>query len=271
MEVSQVCENDNSIKTSVTMLQPVWNYIIDSLGEDATQHPLFFTISVMITVGVCGLVFSFVDVFITHRVSMSTTLLYALLTMPAYSLAYLVVWKPVSYRLPLVTEAPTLAELVGGVIFCLVVGDISSYWWHRLEHASQFIWNHVHYFHHSYEHELSVWSGLYVHPVESFVVFCAFYYYPFLSTMMDPKIQGIFWVHPLTFSVYAIFNTFITMVTHCGYDLPFYPSFFASYPMHNHHHTKRLQKSTSGDGRSTRNFCVLLTLSDKLFGTFLDD
>ena len=49
------------------------------------------------------------------------------------------------------------------------------------------------------------------------------------------------------------------MVTHCGYDLPFYPNgIFASGPMHEPHHGRK----------EPVNFCVLLTLGDRLFGTY---
>ena len=94
----------------------------------------------------------------------------------------------------------------------------------------------------------TVWSGFYVHPVESLCVFTTFYVYPVVAQ-----------VHPLVFVAYAATNTFVTMVTHCGYDMRLYPSaIFASAPMHEHHHV----------GRDAHNFSVLLNLSDRLFGTF---
>lgn len=258
-----VDSSSNIAKNSSLVLQPYWDKVLHNVDEDVITHPLFFIVTILITVFVVGFVFSFLDVFVTHRVSFKITALYFALVMPAYCLAYFFVWVPITYRHEMTEQwktAPTVFEFCLQLSLCLIVGEISSYWWHRLEHANYYVWNYVHYFHHSYEYDLSVWSGLYVHPIESFVVFCMFYWYPFVTLM-----------HPLTFSVYGFFNTYITMVTHCGYDIPWYlyPSIFASYPVHKHHHAKRLRKSESG-GVSTKNFSVLLKIGDVLFGTFVE-
>ena len=86
-----------------------------------------------------------------------------------------------------------------------------------------------------------------------------FQVYFFDAQFLFFQLAFIIEVHPLIFVTYAALNTFITMVTHCGYDMRFYPKqLFASAPMHEHHHGRRVPT----------NFSVLLNLSDRLFGTY---
>lgn len=234
---------------SELLLQPVWDLFLRHVGVDTISHPLFFVIAVMSTVVIAGIAFSLADVFVTKKQPFGAAAKYLLITLPGYLLVFVLLQAlPVPYRFGVPSRAPTVLEFVREFVLCLVLGDLISYWWHRLEHRSKFVWRRVHYVHHKVSCPLTVWSGFYVHPVESLCVFTTFYIYPFA-----------FKVHPLIFVTYAAVNTFVTMVTHCGYDLPLYPkSIFASAPMHEHHH----------GGKKVVNFCVLLTMSDRIFGTF---
>lgn len=231
------------------VLQPLWDLFLAHVGVDRIGHPLFFIVAVITTVLVAGAAFSFVDAFVTHKLAPRETAKYLLITLPGYVAVFVLLeWVPISFRFEVPRSAPTLFVFVRDFVICLVVGDIVSYWWHRLEHASAFIWRNVHHVHHAVKSPLTVWSGFYVHPVESLCVFTTFYVYPVVAQ-----------VHPLVFVAYAATNTFVTMVTHCGYDMRLYPSaIFASAPMHEHHHV----------GRDAHNFSVLLNFSDRLFGTF---
>lgn len=234
---------------SARLLQPLWDALVRALGVDTISHPLFFVLAIISTVLAAGLGFSAVDVFVTRKLPFKAAAKYLLITLPGYLAVFmLLVGLPAPYHVEVPRTAPRVLELVGGVAVLLVLGDLLSYWWHRLEHGSTLVWRHVHSTHHAVRCPLTVWSGFYVHPIESLCVFVTFYIVPFALG-----------VHPLIFAAYAMINTFITMVTHCGYDLPLYPnSIFASAPMHEHHH----------GGGKPRNFSVLLTLSDRLFGTF---
>jgi len=231
------------------LLQPLWSYFLNHIGADIVGHPLFFVVAVMTTVLVAGVAFSAVDVFVTKKMSLHAAAKYLMITLPGYLLVFLILeWLPIKYRFAVPAQAPTVLEFTRDFILCLVIGDLLSYWWHRLEHGNRYVFKYVHYVHHKVTCPLTVWSGFYVHPVESLCVFITFYIYPF-----------VFHVHPLTFFAYAATNTFVTMVTHCGYRLPLYPkSIFATAPMHEHHH----------GGTKPYNFCVLLNMSDRLFGTF---
>lgn len=231
------------------LLDPLWHALRTHIGDDLLGHPLFFIVSVISTVVLAGLAFSLVDVFVTRKMPFRDAAKYLAVTLPGYLLVYLMLrYLPIETRWEVPTRAPTMLVFVRDFVICMVVGDVLSYWWHRLEHGSRFVFRNVHYVHHTVRSPLTVWSGFYVHPVESAVVFSTFYVYPFVVG-----------VHPLVFGAYAATNTFITMVTHCGYDLPFYPNWlFASAAMHEHHHR----------GPRPTNFSVLLNFSDKLFGTF---
>ena len=231
------------------LLAPLWDFCVAHIGVDTLGHPLFFVVAVITTVLVAGAAFSFVDVFLTKKVPLKATALYLAITLPGYLLVFVALnYLPIAFRFDVPREAPTLLAFGRDLLICMLVGDVLSYWWHRLEHGSPFVFRHVHYVHHNVSSPLSVWSGFYVHPVESFCVFVTFYIYPFVMQ-----------VHPLVFVTYAALNTFITMVTHCGYDMRLYPNWlFASAPMHEHHHGRR----------NPTNFSVLLNFSDRLFGTY---
>ena len=86
-----------------------------------------------------------------------------------------------------------------------------------------------------------------VHPVEGASVFTFFHVYGIL-----------FPIHWFTFAVAAFLMTAVNMVTHCGYRLPVCDTLFAHAAGHDLHHTNR--KPT--------NISVVLTLCDRLFGTY---
>ena len=232
-------------------MQSLWDFLLRHVGVNLLGHPLLFTAPILTTVVLAGVGFSLVDVFVTRHVALKEAALYMAITLPGYVVVFaLLKWLPIAARAPYnISEARFGFEFLRDMALCLIIGDFLSYWWHRLEHRSRPLFRHVHRVHHQVARPLSVWSGFYVHPVESACVFVTFYLYPFLAG-----------VHPLVFAAYASLNTFVTMVTHCGYDIPGYPKWlFASAPMHEHHH-ERTKKAW--------NYCVLLTLSDRLFGTF---
>ena len=61
---------------------------------------------------------------------------------------------------------PTDLPLGIGVVLAVLVADLSSYWWHRLQHTmgSGWLWR-LHSVHHSPRH-LDFWSGGRVHPLD---------------------------------------------------------------------------------------------------------
>ena len=239
----------NNLNTESYLLQPIWDLLIQTVGVNMLGHPLLFIVAIISTVVLAGIAFSLIDVFVSKKMTLLAASKYLAITLPGYLLVFVLLnWLPIDFRFDVPLLAPSAWEFIRDFTICMVVGDVLSYWWHRLEHGSRLVFQKVHYVHHSVQSPLTVWSGFFVHPVESLCVFATFYIYPIVAE-----------VHPLTFALYAATNTFITMVTHCGYNIPGYPKFlFASAPMHEFHHSDK----------KAVNFCVLLTLSDRLFGTF---
>lgn len=110
------------------------------------------------------------------------------------------------------------------------------------------MFKHVHYLHHRVESPLIIWTNLVVHPVEGLMVMLCLYVAPLA-----------FGAHPLVMVTYAVLNTTAMVVTHSGYDMPFYPRWLLP-PASNHelHHSEK---------RPT-NLSVVMSYGDKVFGTY---
>lgn len=237
---------------TATALQQVWDLMLQHLGNSFMSSPAFLLTAVVLGVYVPGIVFSLVDVFVTRRMTLAQCWSVYWRAMKWYSAAYVVgmvvmLNVPFPLALSIPAEAPTVSEFVTDLLLYFLIGDLASYIWHRLEHAHGVYAKKVHYFHHMDKPPLSIWTAMVVHPVEGITVFFFFHIY------------GIFCdIHPFTFAVAAFLLTAVTMVTHCGYRLPVYDWFFATAKGHALHHTQREPVNVS----------VVLTLCDRLFGTF---
>lgn len=232
-------------------LQPVWDFFIRH-GGDFLSSPGFILTAVMLGVYVPGVVFSIVDVYISKRLTLQQSLAVYWRAMKWYSTFYvlsmvlfLLVPLPIHLKVP--TTAPSVAEFARDILLYFLIGDVTSYFWHRIEHANGWYAKHIHRVHHFDRPPLSIWTAMVVHPVEGFSVFVFFHLYGIL-----------FPIHPLTFFVSAFSLTAVTMITHCGYRLPVYDRIFANSPCHDFHHANR----------EPTNVSVVLTLCDRLFGTY---
>ncbi|HSW14281.1 MAG TPA: sterol desaturase family protein [Solimonas sp.] len=237
---------------NTTALQPAWDFLLENLGAGFIGSPAFLLTAVVLGVYVPGIVFSVVDVFVTRRMTLADNWAVYWRAMKWYSAAYVVgmalllnVTLPFSLVVP--AAAPALSEFLLDLLLYFLVGDFASYVWHRLEHAQGLYARKVHYFHHMDKPPLSIWTAMVVHPVEGITVFFFFHIYGIFAA-----------IHPLTFAIAAFLLTAVTMITHCGYRLPVYDWFFATATGHNLHHTRREPVNVS----------VVLTLCDRLFGTF---
>lgn len=233
------------------VLQPAWDLLRDHL-DGFVGSPGFLLTAVVLGIYVPGIVFSVVDVFVTHRLTLRECWAVYWRAMKWYGTVYVValavfVLVPLPFAFDIPSAAPTLGEFALDLVLYFVVGDFCSYWWHRIEHQTGWYAKAVHRVHHADRPPLSIWTAMVVHPVEGFSVFLFFHLYGI-----------VFPIHPLTFAVAAFAMTAVTMVTHCGYRLPGYDSLFAHAAGHDLHHSNR---------RPT-NISVVLTLCDRLFGTF---
>jgi len=238
--------------TESSALQPVWDLMVSEVGVGFFEFPLYFLPVVVAVVLVTGVFFSVLDVAVYHRISAKAAWKLGLRVMSTYigSAVLLLVlnakFHPFALEVP--STAPTLVSFVAQVAVLMVIGEFLTYWWHRLEHGSKFVFTHVHYMHHRVESPLTIWTNFVVHPVEGLMVMLCLY--------VPPLVLG---VHPLVMVAYAIANTTAMVITHCGYDIKFYPRWVLP-PASGHelHHSEK---------RPT-NLSVVMSYGDKVFGTF---
>jgi sterol desaturase/sphingolipid hydroxylase (fatty acid hydroxylase superfamily) len=232
-------------------LQPAWDFLQQHLGG-FVGSPGFLLTAVVLGIYLPGIAFSTIDVFVTKRMTARQCGAVYWRAMKGYGTVYLAalavfVFVPLPFSFDVPTEAPTTAEFLRDLVLYFLIGDFLSYWWHRAEHRQSWYAKRVHRMHHTDRPPLSIWTAMVVHPVEGLSVFVFFHFY------------GIaFPIHLFTFAIAAFAMTAVTMVTHSGYRLPVYDSIFAPAAGHDVHHTNR----------EPTNVSVVLTLCDRLFGTY---
>jgi len=236
-----------------TALQPIWDWMRDTLGTGFFAFPLYFLPIVVAVVLVTGVFFSILDVHVHHKISARASWKLGLRVMSSYvgAAALLMVLNALlhPWSLDVPTAAPTVTSFLLQVAMYMVIGEFLTYWWHRLEHGSKFVFQHVHFVHHRVDNPLTIWTNYVVHPVEGLMVMVCLY--------IAPMLLG---AHPLVMVAYAIANTTAMVVTHCGYDFRFYPRWLLPPAAgHELHHSER---------RPT-NLSVVMSYGDKFFGTYL--
>lgn len=233
-------------------LQPIWDWMVERIGVGFFEFPLYFLPVVVAVVLVTGVFFSVLDVAVYRKIPARTAWLDGLRVMSTYigSAALLLAlnakFHPWTIDVP--SAAPTLVTFGAQVALLMVIGEFLTYWWHRLEHGNRFVFKYVHYLHHRVESPLTIWTNFVVHPVEGLMVMLCLY--------VPPLVLG---VHPLVMVAYAIANTTAMVITHCGYDIRFYPGWLLPPNVaHELHHSNK---------RPT-NLSVVMSFGDKLFGTY---
>lgn len=235
-----------------SILQPVWDFLLDHLGVGYFEFPLYFLPVVVAVVFVTGVAYSILDVAVYKKISFKASAKLGLRIMVGYiGAAALLYFLHATFRFWVIdvpTAAPSLLAFVVQIAGFMVVGEFLTYWWHRLEHGSRLVFQKVHYMHHSVDNPLTIWTNFVVHPVEGFMVMLCLY--------APPLLVG---AHPLVVVGYAVANTTAMVITHSGYDITFYPRWLLP-PASGHelHHAER---------RPT-NLSVVMSYGDKLFGTY---
>jgi sterol desaturase/sphingolipid hydroxylase (fatty acid hydroxylase superfamily) len=233
-------------------LQSLWNWVLGLVGVAGVASPAYLLTAVVAGVYVPGIVFSFVDVFVSKRLTLAECWAVYWRAMKWYGSLY-VVAMGVFWAVPLTllshvpAAAPTAFEFCRDIVLYFLLGDAVSYFWHRFEHANRRYMRSVHSTHHVDRPPLTIWTAMVVNPIEGFSVFTCFHIYGIL-----------FPIHPLTFAVGAFAVTAVNMITHCGYRLPVYDWIFATSREHDIHHASR----------EPRNISVMLSICDRMFGTF---
>lgn len=235
-----------------SLLQSLWDWCLRHLGVAGIASPAFLLTAVVAGVYLPGIVFSFVDVFVSKRLTLAQCWAVYWRAMKWYGSFYVVamgfLWLvPMTLLSNIPTAAPTTLEFCRDLLLYFLLGDFVSYFWHRLEHYHPRYMRDVHYYHHVDTPPLTIWTAMVVHPIEGVTVFTCFHIYGIL-----------FPIHPLTFALGAFLVTAVNMITHCGYRLPVYDWIFATSREHDLHHARR----------EPRNISVMLSICDRLFGTF---
>jgi len=235
-----------------SLLQPIWDWMLTHLGVGFFEFPLYFLPVVVAVVGLTGIGYSILDVAVYKKISAKVAWTLGLRIMCTYVGAAVVLFllhaKFRTWVVEVPSAAPTLAIFVAQLILFMALGEVLTYWWHRLEHSSRFVFEKVHYMHHRVDSPLTIWTNFVVHPVEGLMVMLCLY--------VPPLALG---VHPLVVVAYAVANTTAMVITHSGYDAKFYPRWLL--PAASGHELHHLE-------RCPTNLSVVMTYGDKLFGTY---
>ena len=141
----------------------------------------------------------------------------------------------------------SIGPTLGGVVGYLVLTFI-YYWWHRVRHESQFLWNWFHQFHHS-PRRIEVITSFYKHPLE--IVANAL-----LSSAVVYLIVGL---SPTAAAYATLLSGLAEFFYHWNVKTPHWVGYIVQRPeSHCVHHQRGLHRYNYGD----------LPLWDMLFGTF---
>ena len=159
-------------------------------------------------------------------------------------------WRP---PVDLPDQAPSLLELIAGVIGNLLLFDFQYFIWHLLHHKIRWLYITFHAIHHNYSSPFALatqclggWE----------LVTVGFW------TTLNPVILRC---HLLTTWTFMVLHVYVSIEDHCGYDFPWSTSrlipfgIYGGPSKHDVHH----QKPNS-------NFAPHFSHWDKLFGTHAD-
>ncbi|XP_028661847.1 cholesterol 25-hydroxylase-like protein 2 [Erpetoichthys calabaricus] len=114
-------------------------------------------------------------------------------------------WRP---PVPLPKEAPSLLEFVFGILGCTILFDFQYYLWHMLHHKIKWLYTTFHAIHHEFYEPFSLVTQY----LSAWELICVGFW-----TTVDPI---FFQCHCLTAWSFMVFNVWISIDDHCGYDFP---------------------------------------------------
>lgn len=248
-----------------SLLQPFWDYL-RLHHQDTLRSPLFPTISAVSTYFLLCTLFMVLDLLAPklplldkYRIHPETPVLWDNIskTLGLNIYQYLVYVFPVTVAqwywrppTPLPEAAPSLSELVCGVLCCTFLFDFQYYIWHVLHHKIQWLYVTFHAIHHEYYVPFS-WVAQYLSAWELFSL-------GFWTTVNPIILQ----CHCLTTWAFMLFNVYISVDDHCGYDFPWSMHNLIPFQLwggsvkHTMHHQKPLT-----------NFAPFFSHWDWIFGT----
>jgi sterol desaturase/sphingolipid hydroxylase (fatty acid hydroxylase superfamily) len=139
---------------------------------------------------------------------------------------------------------PLWSQILGGVL----VVEFGIYVWHRTMHQTDFIWRHVHQFHHSAE-RVDIWGSYWFHPFDMLG-------WTFLGSLC---LVGVFGVSLEAAIAANLITTLLGMFGHVNIKTPHWLGYFISRPeMHAIHHERGVHFYNFSD----------LPVFDMMFGTY---
>jgi len=145
---------------------------------------------------------------------------------------------------------PRAWPLVAQLALALVIGELATYWFHRLQHERDLLWR-FHAVHHSAE-RLYWLNAARFHPLD-LIPLTAFWYAPLVALGCPEAALALF----------AMFDAVFGILQHCNVEVrlgPFNWIFSMAEP-HRWHHSRTLAEANSNYGSN-------LIVWDVVFGTF---
>jgi sterol desaturase/sphingolipid hydroxylase (fatty acid hydroxylase superfamily) len=137
---------------------------------------------------------------------------------------------------------------VAGAVVGYVVFQLATYWWHRLQHTSTFLWRWSHQMHHSAE-RVDIWGVLLFHPFDV-VAFAA------LSAIVYSLVLGL---APSAVALASVYGIFASFLQHANIRTPRWLGYIIQRPeAHGVHHQRGVHGYNYAD----------LPIWDIVFGTF---
>jgi len=117
---------------------------------------------------------------------------------------------------------PEATEIILQLLACACASEVWFYFGHRLCHLSNFIYNHVHWLHHTITAPSAI-TAIYAHPLEHIFI-------NFPTTAIGPLLMNC---HVIVFFMWTVLATFDTCSGHSGWHFPF----MSSPEFHDFHHS----------------------------------
>lgn len=132
---------------------------------------------------------------------------------------------------------PTGRPLIAQLLLALVIGELGTYWIHRLMHENQFLWR-FHAAHHSAPRLYWLNAGRF-HPLDLFTQ----YVLSVTPLILLGAGEGVIALHALFTAIHGMFQ-------HCNIDIRLGPLnwFFSMAELHRWHHSKHLQEANTNYG-----------------------
>uniref|UniRef100_A0A8C4NLY0 Cholesterol 25-hydroxylase like 1, tandem duplicate 1 n=1 Tax=Eptatretus burgeri TaxID=7764 RepID=A0A8C4NLY0_EPTBU len=208
------------MNSSKPLLQPTWSYLLDHHSSLLHSHlfsALFSNVTLSFYHHSCLMVIGPSHwrvprpqiLGIAHRsLTERDCVVHTLLLTLFFVIPASVLQSGLRAQIELPSRAPTILEIVTGLMASLLLFDAQYFVWHCLHHACPGLYRSVHAKHHQVLQPFA-WSTQFMSPYELFATG--------LWTAMDPIVLGL---HPLTGLLFSILNVYLSVEVCFTHPLP---------------------------------------------------